>query len=87
MQWIGNSGVGISVPLSGYGDHRVRVSGRIIPRDPAIRTVAFEDTVQCPMPAFTKFLTVPVGIFRLELAVRDLTTGNVATDVIGFEIK
>jgi GWxTD domain-containing protein len=77
-------GVLISVPLAAYGDHKVTVYGRI---DGNQNFQGFEQVVQGPAPLFTRIIKVPAGSHRLEISVKDMTTGKLAADTIDFEVK
>jgi hypothetical protein len=47
----------------------------------------FEQLVQGPAPLYTKIVKVPAGSHRLEVSVKDMTTGKLAADTIDFEVK
>jgi GWxTD domain-containing protein len=85
-QSIGNGGALLSVPLIGYGNHAVNVMFRITTA--ARRPVTnFSDTVRGPAPAYTRFLALTPGVYRLEVTLRDTTTGERAVDDVSFEVK
>jgi GWxTD domain-containing protein len=85
VQMVGNNGVRISVPLDRYGDHQVNVYARVIATGHGL-VKAFENTLSGQV-AFTQFLALTPGAYRLSVAVKDLTTGNLATDEVAFEVK
>ncbi len=84
-QVVGNNGVRISVPLDRYGDHQVNVYARVIATGHGL-VKAFENTLSGQV-AFTQFLALTPGTYRLSVAVKDLTTGAIATDEVPFEVK
>jgi GWxTD domain-containing protein len=86
VQVMSNSMALISVPLSAYGSHKVSVFARLVTKDNQPLS-AFEDTVQGPAPAYTKFLPVRTGSYRFAVVVKDLESGKVASDTIEFEVK
>jgi GWxTD domain-containing protein len=85
VQVVGNNGVRISVPVDRYGDHQVNVYARINTIDRSL-VKAFENTLSGQV-AFTQFLALAPGTYRLNVAVKDLTTGAIAADEIAFEVK
>jgi len=80
------SGTVISIPLQIFGDHRVNVFGLISDGVPHVVQI-FDEPVQGPAPMYTKSVKLPAGSYRLNIVVKDLTGGTVATDVINFEVK
>jgi GWxTD domain-containing protein len=85
VQPVGSNGVQMSVPLDQYGDHKVNLYVRILTADHKL-VKPFEETVQGQM-AFTRFLALTPGSYRINVVVKDLTTGSLATDEVGFEVK
>ena len=86
----------ISVPLAGYGEHRVNVYGRVVtkalhytgPTPPPSPVQVFEDSIQGPAPLYTKVMPLAKGgTYQLEIVVKDMTTGTLAADTIEFEVK
>ena len=91
VQIVGNGAVLIQVPLSSYGGHSVNVVSRIISMtgQPVTgQAVAnFSDTVPGPMPSYSKFVSLPAGAYRVQVTVKDNTTGATARDDLSFEVK
>ena len=77
--------VSISVPLGAYGDHLVKVYGRVVSN--VARAQAFEDSIQGPAEQYTKVFTLATGTHRFEIVVKDTVTGKLATDTMGLEVK
>jgi len=85
VQMVGSNGVQLSVPLDRYSDHQVSVSVRIVAAGGRVVN-EFENPVQGQV-AFSRFLAVAPGSYRLSVAVKDMTAGTVASDVIPLEVK
>ncbi len=84
----------LSVPLTGYGDHKVIVYARVTHNDRLMQT--YEDPIQGPAPLYTRIMALPrarsdgsaaKGAYRLEVVVKDFVSGKVAADTIEFEVK
>ena len=76
----------ISIPLAGYGDHQLKLLGRLATS--ANRAVnVFEVGIQGPVPLYRKSVEVRPGSYRWTVTVKNVTTGGVAKDTIDFEVK
>ncbi len=85
VQMVGSNGVQLSVPLDRYSNHQLSVTVRIVAAGGRVVN-EFENPVQGQM-AFTRFLAVAPGSYRLNVAVKDMTAGTMAYDVIPLEVK
>ena len=43
--------------------------------------------MQGPLPAYSRFLSLTPGVYRLEVVVKDTVTGAIATDDLSLEVK
>jgi len=86
IQARGSGAASISVPLSAYGDHRVKVAGRILTMTGRLVTDLGE-SVQGPAPLYNRVVVLPAGVYRFQVMVTDMTTGKLATDNVEFEVK
>ena len=85
----------VQFPLTAFGDHRVQISVRILTvavdalrGTVARQTVASDEaTIQGPAALYSKFFSLPAGTFRMNILVKDLTTGRVSSDSSGFDVK
>lgn len=75
----------LSVPLTGYGNHRIKVYTRMTGNGG--RFQVFEDSIQGPAPLYTKVLPVLKGNYRFEIVITDLDTNKLAADTIDIEVK
>jgi hypothetical protein len=75
----------LSVPLTAYGNHRIKVYTRMTGNGG--RFQVFEDTIQGPAPLYTKVLPVLKGNYKFEIVIKDLDTNNQAADTIDIEVK
>jgi GWxTD domain-containing protein len=75
----------ISVPLTAYADHQVRVYERVVGKERIVH--AFESSIQCPAPLYTKIIPIAKGTYRLEIVVKDMATLKLTGDTIEFEVK
>jgi GWxTD domain-containing protein len=85
VQRVGSNGVQLSIPLDRYGDHPLSVSVRIVSGDgSAVQTLAESVTGQL---AFSRFLALAPGSYRVNVMVKDLTAGTIAYDVIPVAVQ
>jgi len=75
----------LSVPLTAYGNHRIKVYTRMTGNGG--RFQVFEDSIQGPAPLYTKVLPVLKGNYRFEIVIKDLDTNKLAADTIDVEVK
>ncbi|MBZ5621091.1 MAG: GWxTD domain-containing protein [Acidobacteriia bacterium] len=82
----GGKTVLISIPLNAYGNHAVNVLATITSAEK--RPVStFEQSVPGPAPLYTRFIALPPGSYRLNVVVKDVATGALASDEIAFYVK
>jgi len=76
----------LSIPLNGYGDHRVNLLGTLTSstRRP-VQT--FEQALPGATPLYTRIVPLAPGSYRLNIVLKDLTTGVLAHDGMDFEVK
>jgi GWxTD domain-containing protein len=86
VQRLGTGATLISIPLSAYGDHRVGVYARVLTIQGRI-VQSFEDSVQGPAPLYTKIIPLPAGSYRLQVSLKDGTSGAAAADDFAFAVK
>jgi GWxTD domain-containing protein len=84
----------LSVPLTGYGDHKVIVYARLTHDDRFVQ--AYEDPIQGPASLHSRIMALPrtrsdggvaKGAYRVEVVVKDTANGNLAADKIEFDVK
>ena len=85
VQMMGQGSVLISIPLSAYGDHLVRVDGRFLGNDG--KKYPFAASIQGPVPVYTHNMQLAKGSYTLGIVVNDMTTGKLATDILEVEVK
>jgi len=86
VQRMGPGAALISIPLTGYAGRRINVTARVVTAQRRM-VQSFEDSVQSTVPVYTRVVALATGSYRLEVAVKDITTGKLAADTIEFEVK
>ena len=81
-----DGGALITIPMSAFAGHRVKLAASILVGERRV-AASFEDGVQGPSPAYTRLVHMRPGSYRLRLTVKDVTSGAVGTEDIGFEVK
>jgi GWxTD domain-containing protein len=87
VQVMNSSVALISIPLSGFGNHQVRVLGSIHTGDRQVSD--FDNTIQGPAPLYTRMIAVRVspGSYKLRVVVRDVTAGTQSAEEIPFDVR
>jgi GWxTD domain-containing protein len=75
-----------SIPLEGFANHQIKILARIL-NSAGRGAGSWELGVQCPAPAVNRQVTLASGFYRLKLGIKDVTTGDVADQVVDFEVK
>jgi GWxTD domain-containing protein len=81
---MGQGSVLISIPLTAYGDHLVRVDWRFLRNDG--KQYLFAASIQGPVPVYTHYMELAKGTYTLKIEVKDMVTGKLAADTIKFEL-
>jgi GWxTD domain-containing protein len=85
VRMMGQGKVLISVPLTAYGDHRVKVYGRVAGKEGHVQI--FGDSIWGPAPLYTHEMPLAKGSYKFDIVVKDVATGKLAADTIEFEVK
>ena len=79
-------GARISIPMSGYADHHMKLLCRVVTAE-GRGAASFEDGVEGPTPLYTRFVQTSPGSYHLKIVVKDVTTGAVGEENVEFEVK
>jgi hypothetical protein len=101
VQVLGSSAV-VSVPLGAYramnefarlngaaaANRGITVTGRILAKDGSV-AATFEDTVPpaSSAPVYLKTIPLTLGAYRLELAIKDVASGNTTPETLEFQVR
>jgi len=85
LQAVGGNGLQLSIPLSQHGSNKVNIYVRIATLDRQTVKV-FEDSPTGQL-AYSRFLALNPGSYRVQIITKDLTTGDLTNDTLVLAVK